>query len=299
MKKSVIIALSGILLSPIYLSAQEQKTTVITKETKGDVETYTIENKDDKDTSQKSTTYISIGSGGIRVGDSKKDSTQSQKRFSINWGTLDLGLNMLNDQTVYSPQTTALMNNFSNIPAEKVNGDLFSLKNGRSWNVNIYPVLFNYKAVKQKNFAMNLYTGVGLQIYNFRFDKNISFQSDPDYKITMDNVAFTKNKMSVQYLTVPLMLNFNHRVDKKHWLTYGFGVSAGYRLSSWTKQVSGERGKVKNHSQFNFSDYNVNLNAEIGFGDIRFYGTYQVSNLYKDASINHQPISFGIRFGGI
>jgi len=299
MKKSIFIALSGALLSPLFAQAQTTETTVVTKEKNGDVEMYVIENKDNQDTSKKSTTYISIGSNGIRVSDKNKEAAYKKKRFQVQWGMLDLGLNLLNDQTVYNVADPALMNNFSNIPSDKVNGDIFSLKNGRSWNVNIYPVMFNYKVVSQKNFKMNLYTGVGLQIYNFRFNKNITLQSEPDYKIKMDDVAFTKNKMSVQYLTVPLMLNFNHRIDKSNWLTYGFGASFGYRLSSWTKQISGERGKVKNHDQFNFSDYNVNLNAEIGLGEVRFFGSYQLTNLYKTESITHQPIAFGIRFGGI
>lgn len=301
MKKSIFIALSTLALSPAVLHAQEKttETTIVTKEKNGDVEMYVIENKDNQDTSKKNSTYISIGSNGIRVSDKKKEAAYKKKRFQVQWGMLDLGLNMLNDQTTYNVADPALMNNFANIPADQVNGDLFSIRNGRSWNVNIYPVMFNYKMVSQKNFKINLYTGIGLQIYNFRFDKNITFQSDPNYKIKMDDVAFTKNKMSVQYLTVPLMLNFNHRVDKSNWITYGFGASFGYRLSSWTKQISGERGKVKNNDQFNFSDYNVNLNAEIGFGEVRFYGSYQLTNLYRDASITHQPISFGIRFGGI
>lgn len=298
MKKLIVLALTAAVAAPIAAKAQES-TTVVTKEKRDDMELYVIENKEPGDTTKKNSKYISISQNGVRISDTKQDKARASKRFQVQWGMMDLGLNLLQDKTVYNVQDPALMKNFGNVPNDKVNKDLFGLQNGRSWNVNIYPVMFNYKLVNNKNFGMNLYSGVGLQIYNFRFNKDISYLSDPDYKIILDSVAFTKNKLSLNYLTVPLMLNFKHRVDKNNWFTYGFGASVGYRLGSWTKQVSGERGKEKNHDQFNFSNYNVNLNAEIGFGGVRFYGSYQLTNLYKDASLNQQPISFGIRFGGI
>jgi hypothetical protein len=95
------------------------------------------------------------------------------------------------------------------------------------------------------------------------------------------------------------MLTFKTRFDKKHWLVYGVGITEGFRLSSWTKQVSGERGKIKVRDNFSLADFNTCVNAEIGIeGMLRFYASYQLTSLY-DNNLGHHPICFGFRFSGI
>ncbi len=236
---------------------------------------------------------LSIGSNGVRVANKKQNIKREKSRFETNWGLMDLGLNFLHDKTVYGA---------GNPMTDKygVQEDWFDLRNGRSWNVNIYPVMANFKAVRQKNFKMNIYAGIGLQIYNFRYKTSVTHHSDPKDLMTNDvNFKFSKNKLSQNFLTVPLMVNFNHRIDKKNWLTYGFGASVGYNLNTWTKQQSSQFGKVKNHDLYNFEEFNVNLIGEIGIGDLRFFGSYQLTNMYKNTGLVQHPVSFGIRFGQI
>ena len=80
---------------------------------------------------------------------------------------------------------------------------------------------------------------------------------------------------------------------------YGAGVTGGYRISSWTKQISSERGKVKNHDAFNFSDFNACLTGEIGIdGIFRIYASYQVTSLHESA-LDQRPFCIGLRFGGV
>lgn len=237
--------------------------------------------------------FLNLGTDGFRVGNKKQAKKREKARVETHWGLVDLGLNFLHDKTIYGA---------GNEMSSKygVQGDWFDLRNGRSWNVNIYPVMANFKAVRQKNFKMNLYTGIGLQIYNFRYKTSVTHHSDPKDLITNDeNFKYSKNKLSQNFLTVPLMVNFNHRLDKKHWLTYGFGASVGYNLNTWTKQQSSQFGKVKNHDLFNFNEFNVNLIGEIGIGEVRFFASYQLTNMYKNIDLVQQPVSFGIRLGQI
>lgn len=236
---------------------------------------------------------LSLGSGGFKVANKKQEEKRNRSRVETHWGLVDLGLNFLHDKTVYGAG-----NEMSN--KYGVEGDWFDLRNGRSWNVNIYPVMANFKAVRQKNFKMNLYTGIGLQIYNFRYKTSVTHHSDPKDLITNDvTFKYSKNKLSQNFLTVPLMVNFNHRLDKDNWLTYGFGASVGYNLNTWTKQQSSQYGKVKNHDLFHFNEFNVNLIGEIGVGEVRFFASYQLTNMYKNIGLVQQPVSFGIRLGQI
>src|SRR5690606_7337838 len=136
------------------------------------------------------------------------------------------------------------------------NEDLFSLRTAKSINVNIYPIMVKARLHKSDRHKILLATGLGLQLYNFRFTKPISYRAEPVPGVVVDTISFSKNKLAFNYLTVPLMINFKTKVTNSKsggtWLTYGVGVSGGFLLSSWTKQVSDERGKDKTHDPFNF-----------------------------------------------
>lgn len=240
---------------------------------------------------------LSIGSGGVRISNVHQDSTRKEKKVTISYGMVDLGINALNDATNYS---SAGAQAYLHVPDNQKNTNLFSLRQGKSINVNIWPVLLKIKLLNRPNQKISFYTGAGLQLYNFRFNKDISFRNDIIPLVTMDSVSFQKNKLAFSFASIPLMLNFKSRlVGSDLWLTYGFGVIGGYCLGSWTKQISEERGKQKNHDAFNFNKVNLSLSAEIGLNNyIRFYATYQVTNMYQNALVQH-PYAIGIRFFGI
>ncbi|KAA5533137.1 hypothetical protein F0919_11340 [Taibaiella lutea] len=251
--------------------------------------------KDTLASSSKQGGYISIGSGGVVVSNKKKDSL-APKRFHVHFISLDLGVNALNDRTDYS---SAGAQQYLQVPGDRKNGNLFSMRTSKSINVNIWPVLFDYTLFKSKGQKILLYSGVGMQFYNFRFTKNISYLNTTSPMVIEDSVSFSKNKLAFAYASIPLMLNFKTRMAKGFWLVYGVGAIGGYAFDTWTKQISDERGKQKNHDQFNFQRFNLNLSGEIGIENyIRLYATYQVTNMYQNSLVQN-PYCIGIRFLGI
>lgn len=240
--------------------------------------------------------YIAVGSGGVRISNKKMDSLSRSKRFHVHFISLDLGINALNDRTDYSSPAAQ---QYLQVPEDQKNANLFSMRAAKSVNVNVWPVLFDYTLFKSKGQKILLYSGVGMQFYNFRFTRNISYLNNTNPMVIQDSVSFSKNKLAFAYISVPLALNFKTRMAKGFWLTYGFGVIGGYAFDTWTKQISDERGKQKNHDQFNFQRFNLNLSGEIGVDNyIRLYATYQVTNMYQNSLVQN-PYCIGIRFLGI
>ncbi len=236
---------------------------------------------------------VSVGTGGIRVYD-KHDS--ADHAFEVQYGMLDLGFNNLQDKTDYrSADAQAFL---GRVDGGLRNEDLFSLRTSKSINVNIYPIMVKahvYRSARQK---ITLASGLGLQLYNFRFTKPVSYRADPTPGVVMDTISFSKNKLAFNYLTLPLMVNAKTKIGGE-WLTYGVGVSAGYLLNSWTKQISDERGKDKTHDPFNFRKTNFCVNGEIGLdGYVRLYASYQLTSLHEDGLQQH-PFSIGFRFLGL
>lgn len=243
-----------------------------------------------KDTADKKKHSISMTLGSEETKDT------SDKIFDIHVGMLDLGFNYLDDKTDY---TTAAAQNFLDVDPALKNKNLFSLREGKSINVNIYPVMLKARLLKTKRQRLYVTLGAGLQIYNFRFNKPIAYLNETEPSVIMDSIAFTKNKLGVTYLSVPLMVTAKTKLSKELWLVYGAGISAGYRIASWTKQISGERGKDKNHDQFNFNNFNACVNGEIGIdGWLRLYASYQLTALHDNA-LDQYPYAIGVRFIGI
>ena len=145
--------------------------------------------------------------------------------------------------------------------------------------------------------VVNLKYGLGLEMYNYRYDTRLSYRKEPAPFVFNDSISFTKNKLYVEYLTIPIMLNINTTPDSRRGFSISAGVSAGYLTNSRNKQISGERGKQKYKGDFNFEQWRVALIGEMGLGPVRVYGSYSLNRLQKDVTrVEQYPYTVGIRF---
>ncbi len=230
----------------------------------------------------------------IKDKDVEKKKEADDKKFKTYMTMMDLGLNVLDDKTNYQSMG---VKNYMHVPANQQNGSLFNLRQWKSINVNVYPVMCRFRLLKTSGQKIYFSTGLGLQLYNFRYEQPIDYSKN--HYVSLDTISIGKNKLGMDYLNIPLMFTFKSKVGKKDWLVYGAGLTEGYLISSWTKQVSGARGKVKVHDGFDFADFNTCVTAEIGLEDkFRFYASYQLTSMYKN-DLDQHPFSFGVRISGI
>ena len=238
---------------------------------------------------------IAIGDGGLRISDTQDTSHRSN--VHVSFGMLDLGINTIVDKTNYA--SGGAQDFLQNIPAASRTEDLFAQRTGKSINVNIYPVVLSGKILNRPRQRISLGTAIGLQLYNFRWNKPVTYRNVVEPDVILDSLHFSKNKLAFNYLTIPVMINFRTSISKEYSILYGVGVSGGFLLSSWTKQISSEYGKQKNHDEFNFRRYNVCINGEIGLPPfLRLYASYQLTALAKDGLDQH-PFCIGVRFLGM
>ena len=243
----------------------------------------------------KYTKSLSIGSDGITV---EKDKVKiKESKVTLKFGAVDLGLNSLQDKTDYN---SAAAKSFLNVPDKFRNENLFDLRGGKSWNVNVWPVLLGWNPVCNTKQQIMIGTGVGIQMYNFRFNKNVTYINEITPEVYVDTIrSFSKNKLTVSYLSIPLMLNFKTKAGSKTWIVYGAGITGGYLIASRNKQITSEDGKQKNNNKFNLNEFNACITAEFGLDDyFRLFASYQITPLHENALVQH-PMTVGIRFGGI
>jgi hypothetical protein len=217
------------------------------------------------------------------------------KKISTNWWILDLGFAGHRDETNYA---TAVVNNnylrtFS--PANGApNKQTFNLNNGKTTNVNLWFFMQKVSIVKQ---AIFLKYGMGMEMYNFRYDSRISYRKESFPHVYNDSISFSKNKLFAGYLTVPFMLHVNTTPGNKKGFSFSAGVSAGYLVGSRAKQKSEERGKQKYKGDFDLSPFRTALIGELGIGPVKLYGSYSLNTLHDSYTrLEQYPFAVGIRF---
>ena len=206
-------------------------------------------------------------------------------RVSTNWVILDLGFANYNDRTHYS---SAAAQQF----APGATNDWFRLRTGKSVDVNIW--LFMQRVSLIKN-VVNLKYGLGIELNNYRYEDDIRFHIDPT-QVIMDTIHYSKNKLAVDYVTVPLMLNFNFAPHHRNSYGFSAGASVGYRYSSRQKFKSGETGKEKTFNDFDLDPWKISWIGELNLGWLKFYGSYATKSMFSKG-LNQIPYTVGIRFG--
>ena len=236
-----------------------------------------------------SKTHVSIG----------KKHKKNLSNVSTNWGILDLGFVNYTDKTDYGNTGTYIYNRPGAVPLGKND---FDLNDGKSAHVGIWLFMQRLNLVKHQ---LNLKYGLGLDLNNYRYKShaNISYlernpyitnQSTPP-TIIRDSILFSKNKLAADYFSVPLMLNFvtNPGYNNKG-LSISFGISVGYLYNSRNKQISDERGKLKNKGDYDLEHFKFSYTGEIGLGPVKLYASYSPQSFYN-TGLDMRSYSFGIR----
>ncbi len=176
-----------------------------------------------------------------------------------------------------------------------------------------------------RNQKWGLITGLGWEAHNYRFKDNVMITND---SITLkgfysSGISMRKSKLVVNYLTIPLLFEFQtNRYIKKNSFHITVGVIGGVRLWSHTKRyfeetnkayelldpVTGDKvldaispgnKKVKNWDGYHLNPFKADVTFRIGWGWINLFGNYSVTTLFrKDRGPELYPFSAGITLVG-
>jgi hypothetical protein len=171
----------------------------------------------------------------------------------------------------------------------------FKLITGKSLNLNIWIFQQRLNIYKHK---LNLVYSLGVEMNNYRYARNITYIPGYPTEIIRDTVNFSKNKLFAEYLSIPVMLNFNTNPARpSRGFKMSLGMMGGYLVKARTKQISHERGKQKQVDEFNLNKWKLSLAGDIGYGPVKLYGNFALTPLH-DYGLEQYPFSIGIRFNG-
>ncbi len=167
--------------------------------------------------------------------------------------------------------------------------DFLELNSGKSVNVNINIYGHDFKIYRE--YVM-LTTGIGLTLNNYRFDSDKTLLADSnrvaaDYDLGKDGnpISYQKNKLAVNYVTVPLLLQFNTSEYLKKSIHFAVGMLFSYKYNSHLKLVfkeEGDKEKTKRQDEFNIEPLRYDVTARIGYKNFTLYASYALSDFFKD-----------------
>lgn len=190
---------------------------------------------------------------------------KKRKKFNGHWAAFEIGFN-----------------GFYNTDYQLSGGDEFmELDQPRSLEVNINFLEYN---ISLKENRIGLVTGMGWTMNNYRFDNKITIIKKDGMIVSLpvDPDGFKKSKLTVSYLTVPLLLEFQVPINgASNQLFISVGLIGGINLGSHTK-VKSEHSKSKDHGSFNINPFKYALAGRVGLKGINLFASYSLSPLFKD-----------------
>ncbi len=245
------------------------------------------------DENEKDITFLEISTGnGIIISNKKKSKNRVTNHFHVDFG--------LNNMSEKKTQISSQPYRLDNWPSRYV--ALSSMTKVRLGK-NKGPVNFQFGAeVAWNNLMFQNDITVRKIDGEAEWINYLDPATPPNLRITKD-IPARKGKLGIATIGVPLLFGLDLGKDDK--LKIAAGGYVNYKLDSWTKTVyfeEGNRKKVKDHNDYNLSDWRYGVMATFSYKGLSVFGKYDLSPLFnKNPTLNGEPTgdfnvySFGIR----
>jgi hypothetical protein len=174
----------------------------------------------------------------------------------------------------------------------------------RSFNYNIN--FYDHKILLYGE-KVGLTLGVGVNLAKFAFQNNYTLKdaySKQDSVVygsaSVDTIAFTRNKLHLAYLQIPLLVEFTP--TKNVWISAG--LITGIKISSNVRQIYTDT-KNKNYEfertikgSFGLNPFKLDATIRAGLGrTFGVYTSYSLIPIFNTTTMaNVHPLSFGLSF---
>lgn len=264
-----------------------------------------------EDSTNSDTTKIRVGKLKIAVIDDGDDVVISREKdkdadwddwedWDDDWGDSDDDFSIGSLNKKFKPHWAGFYMGLNNYMTSDFSTDLpedyehLAVNTNKSYEVILNIAELGIPIVKHR---IGLVTGVGFKWNNYKFkNTNVRLLSDSSYlTYEIDTVNdYSKSKLTVSYLTVPLLIEFQIPVQDNP-LFISAGVEGGLKLGSHTKMKTNDGKKSKDKSDFHVSPYTLALTARLGYDWFSLYGSYSIQQLFQGTkSPELYPFAIGV-----
>ena len=239
---------------------------------------------DKKDSSgQWATSSVSVDTSAVSLKKKKRPNGRSRRDTGLR---IDLGVNgLLNSQ------------GSTNLPADLA---FLEQRYGKSIGLNLTQ-LYGIPLIKSNVLLMY---GFGFELNNFRLQQNSTPTVVNDKLVALDLPStvgtFHKNKLSANYVHLPLMLELKtNQTDRHKNFKAAFGVEGALLLNDHMKQVmvsaaTGERIKSKSYADLNVEPFKVSAIARLNYGSYGLFARYGLTDMFSGQNSSVYPFFVGV-----
>ena len=224
-------------------------------------------------------------SNGEELADVVEEEDEERKLYDAHWAGFDLG-------------TLVLMSDF--FKTDFVANDYW--KNDVVFSSVFNFNFFDYKFPIFKQYV-GLTTGMGWNVSTIGLTKNYDLIHTADTIYASINTIpnYRTNSLSLQYLTIPLLLEFSTKKEQKNSFYLAAGVVGGVRLFSSTRKKgtysNGDKYELIVRSKYNLAPFTFEATIRTGFGPFGLFATYNLNTLFKEGkTVAVYPFRTGITF---
>jgi hypothetical protein len=144
------------------------------------------------------------------------------------------------------------------------------------------------KEVEIISDRLRLAAGLGFQFESYAFDKNVRLTDAPYLQGIEDTVRdYRKNTLNVNYVTLPVVLQFNTKRNLEKPFHIAVGAIAGYRLGSnmtykWSEDGRRQRERLRN--DYALEPYRLSAIAQIGIGNSVIWAQYDLTMKFNSSN---------------
>lgn len=237
------------------------------------------------------TTRVSLGDMKVIIidGDDRQDSSFVNIENMVDedydggddalthWGGVDLGVNFLMNA-----------NNDMNFEGEDAWLDLNHARS-LNWSINAFE-----KKIKIIGNYAGIVTGLGVGWSSYTFRDSVRLQASTvvdgqtieGISAAYDSsVSYTKNKLRVTQLKIPVLLEFNTSKDADRSFHLSGGVVGNWNFSNVYKrkyEVDGDAHKDRTKGNYHVRDLSADAMVRVGYGNLTLFAQYGLLSLFEE-----------------
>jgi hypothetical protein len=169
------------------------------------------------------------------------------------------------------------------------------------FNYNMFDLKF---PIAGKQLGITTGLGFGYHNYSLRNNYVLAHTADTIFAVQDTVFNFTKNKLQVGTISIPLLLDFSF--DKNFEKSYFIAVGVVGSYNYGTKQsltgtyANGDEFVNSTISAFNMNRWTLDATTRIGYGHFGMFISYQLNSMFKTGhtvAVYPFRIGFNILFG--
>ena len=249
--------------------------------------------------------YLNTNKEGLAIGLGAKNKVNGDILFGINLNT-GRKEKIRYDRRTYLDLVIAFGVNNTIVEGQSLKDSDYRIAGSRFFEIGL---VWKTRVFKNSN-AMRIKYGVSYQSNGLKPTDNRYFvDNNNQTELQEFRVDLDKSKFRMDNIVVPIHLEFgfSKKVETEEKIRFqtagkfkiGLGGYVGGNISTRQKlkfNENGERIREKIKRDYNTNDLIYGLSTYAGFGDASLYLKYDISPIFKNATIDQNNVSLGLRF---